>query len=87
VTNGGNMRVNTQLAFRDQADELTFEPRGGATMLQPGATQDFPVLINGPRRWFGRTESLPFSAVVTPASPQPPITLNGTRRQTAVFPW
>jgi hypothetical protein len=50
VTNGGNMRVNTRLAFRDQADELTFEPRSGAAMLQPGATQHFPVLINGPRR-------------------------------------
>ncbi|HWM02098.1 MAG TPA: PASTA domain-containing protein [Actinophytocola sp.] len=87
VTNGGNMRVNTQLAFRDQDGELTFEPRGGAAMLQPGATQHFPVRINGPRRWFGRTERLPFSAVVTPASPQPPITLNGTRCQTAVFPW
>ncbi|MGH3695386.1 MAG: PASTA domain-containing protein [Pseudonocardiaceae bacterium] len=87
VTNSGNMPVNTQLIFRDQAGELTFEPRGGGAILPPGATQYFPVLINGRRRWFGRLERLPFSAVVTPASPQPPITLNGTRCQTAVFPW
>lgn len=87
VTNGGNVSVNTQLAFRDQDAELTFEPPGGAAMLRPGVTLDFPVWINGPRRWFGRTGRLPFSAVVTPASPQPPITLNGTRQQTAVFPW
>ncbi len=87
VTNSGNMPVNTQLIFRDQDGELTFEPRGGGAMLPPGATQYFPVLINGRRRWFGRLERLPFSAVVTPASPQPPITLNGMRCQTAVFPW
>ncbi len=87
VTNDGNTPVNAQLAFRDQDGELTFEPPGGAAMLAPGITQDFPVRINGPHRWFGRTERLPFSAVVTPAGPQPPITLNGTRRQTAVFPW
>jgi hypothetical protein len=48
---------------------------------------DFPVRINGPRRWFGRTTRCPFSAVVTPTSPQPPIMLNGTRCQAAVFPW
>ncbi len=87
VTNGGNTPVDTQLTFRDQDGELTFEPPGVGAMLRPGATVDFPVLINGPYRWFGRTERLPFSAVVTPASPQPPIMLNGTRRQTAVFPW
>lgn len=56
-------------------------------MLPPGANQYFPVLINGRRRWFGRVERLPFCAVVTPASPQPPITLNGTRRQAAIFRW
>ncbi|MGH3875225.1 MAG: PASTA domain-containing protein [Pseudonocardiaceae bacterium] len=87
VTNGGNAPVNTQVALRAQDGELTFEPPGVGAMLRPGATLDFPVLINGPRRWFGRTTRLPFSAVVTPASPQPPITLNGTRQQTAVFPW
>jgi hypothetical protein len=87
VTNGGNMPVNTQLALRDQDGELTFEPPGGAVGLRPGATAEFPVRINGPRRWFGRTTRCPFCAVVTPTSPQPPITLNGTRCQTAVFPW
>ncbi|MGH3871871.1 MAG: PASTA domain-containing protein [Pseudonocardiaceae bacterium] len=87
VTNGGNTPVNTQLTFRDQDGTLTFTPRDGAATLPPGATQHFPVRINGPRRWFGRTERLSFSAVVTPAGPQPPITLPGTRQQTAVFPW
>ena len=87
VTNSGNAPVHTQLAFRDQNGELTFQPPGGAATLRPGVTLDLPVLINGPRRWFGRTTRLPFSAVVTPASPQPPITLNGTRCQTAIFPW
>jgi hypothetical protein len=46
VTNGGNMAVNTEIAFRDQDGELTFEPRGAATVLPPGASQGFPVLIN-----------------------------------------
>ncbi len=87
VTNGGNTPVNAQLDFRDQDGELTFEPSGGATTLPPGGTLDYSVRINGPHRWFGRTERHPFSAVLTPAGPQSPITLNGTRRQTAVFPW
>ena len=87
VTNGGNTPVSTQLAFHDQDGALTFEPQEGTATLQPGATEDLPVLVNGPRRWFARTERYPFSAVLTPASPQPPITLNGTRQQTAVFPW
>jgi hypothetical protein len=87
VTNGGNTPVNTQLAFKDQDKALTFEPQEGTAALQPGATTDVPVLINGPHRWIGRTERLPFTAVVTPSGTQPPITLNGTRQQTAVFPW
>jgi hypothetical protein len=87
VTNGGNTPVNTELAFRDQGGELTFAPPSGTTTLPPGATRDYAVQINGPHRWFGRTERHPFSAVVTPAPPQPPITLNGTRQQTAVLPW
>jgi beta-lactam-binding protein with PASTA domain len=87
VTNSGNMAVNTEISFRDQEGELTFEPRTAAAVLPPGVSQHFPVLINGRRRWFGRIERLPFCAVVTPASPQPPITLNGTRRQAAIFPW
>jgi beta-lactam-binding protein with PASTA domain len=87
VTNAGNTPVNAALAFSDQDGKLTFEPPSGSTTLPPGATLDYSVRINGPHRWFGRTERLPFSAVVTPAGSQPPITLNGTRQQTAVFPW
>jgi beta-lactam-binding protein with PASTA domain len=87
VTNGGNTPVNTRLAFKDQDKALTFEPQEGTAALQPGATTDVPVLINGPHRWIGRTERLPFTAVVTPSGTQPPITLNGTRQQTALFPW
>jgi beta-lactam-binding protein with PASTA domain len=87
VTNGGNTPVETQLAFKDQDSTLTFEPQEGAASLQPGDKVELPVLVNGPRRWFGRTERLPFSALVTPTSPHPPITLNGTRQQTPVFPW
>ncbi|MGH3754225.1 MAG: PASTA domain-containing protein [Pseudonocardiaceae bacterium] len=86
VTNGGNTPVDARLAFRDENAELTFEPPDAVVTLQPGATADLPVRINGPRHWFGRTTSLPFAAVVTPTSPQPPITLHGTRRQTAMLP-
>lgn len=87
VTNGGNTPVTAELAFRDQDSELTFQPPSGTATLPPGATMNYSVRINGKHRWFGRTERHPFSAVLTPAGPQPPITLNGTRRQTAVFPW
>lgn len=87
VTNRGNTPMNSQVAFTDQDKVLTFEPPNTAVTLQPGGTAEVPVLLNGPHRWFGRTERLPFAAVVTPAGAQPPITLNGTRQQTAVFPW
>lgn len=87
VTNGGNTSVSAQVAFADQGKVLTFEPRDKQLALQPGETVDVPVLLNGPLKWFGRTEQLPFTAVVSPAGTQPPITLNGMRLQTAVFPW
>ncbi|MGH3875149.1 MAG: PASTA domain-containing protein [Pseudonocardiaceae bacterium] len=86
VTNGGNTPVDARLAYRDENAELTFEPPDAVVTLQPEATADLPVRINGPRYWFGRTTSLPFAAVVTPTSPQPPITLHGARRQTAMLP-
>jgi hypothetical protein len=47
VTHGGNTPVNTQLAFRDQDRELTFEPPGGTAGLRPGATVDFQVRVGG----------------------------------------
>jgi hypothetical protein len=87
LTNSGNTPVNTQLIFRDQNGGLTFDPPRGAATVRPGDTLEFSVRINGSHRWFGRTERLPFSAVVAPVGPQPPITLNGTRQQTAHFPW
>ena len=87
VTNGGNTPVHAQLAFKDQDGVLTFEPQQGTATLEPGDKADLPTLINGPRRWFGRTERLAFSALVTPPEPHPPITLNGTRQQTPIFPW
>ncbi|MGH3767875.1 MAG: PASTA domain-containing protein [Pseudonocardiaceae bacterium] len=87
MTNGGNTPVNAQVAFADQGKVLTFEPRDKQVALQPGNTADVPVMLNGRRKWFGRTEQLPFSAVVSPAGGQPPIMLNGVRQQTAVFPW
>ncbi|MGH3875018.1 MAG: PASTA domain-containing protein [Pseudonocardiaceae bacterium] len=87
LTNSGNTPVRTQVAFKGQDDELTFEPRDGTAVLEPGASTDLAVLVNGPRRWFGRITRLPFAAVITPTGSQPPITLNGTRQQTPVFAW
>ncbi|MGH3826490.1 MAG: PASTA domain-containing protein [Pseudonocardiaceae bacterium] len=87
VTNAGNTPVSAKVGFADQDGVLSFEPEQSSATLRPGATQDVPVLVNGPHRWFGRTERLPFSALVTPTGPQRPITLPGTRQQTAVFPW
>jgi beta-lactam-binding protein with PASTA domain len=87
VTNGGNTSVNAQVAFTDQGKVLTFEPKDKQVALQAGNAVDVPVTLNGPVKWFGRTQQLPFSATVTPAGTQPPIMLNGVRQQTAMFPW
>jgi beta-lactam-binding protein with PASTA domain len=87
VTNGGNDAVGVQVGFQDQDGELSFEPRGDSAVLLPAASVDFPVLVSGQRRIFGRMQRHPFTAVVTPAGSQAPITMSGTRCQTAVLPW
>ncbi|MGH8572673.1 MAG: hypothetical protein ACREX8_08870, partial [Gammaproteobacteria bacterium] len=63
VTNGGNTPVTTGLVFKDQDSVLAFQPQQATAALRPGVTEEVPVLVNGPRRWFGRTERLAFSAV------------------------
>lgn len=87
VANEGNSVVGVQVSFRDQDGELSFAPPGGSATLQPAESVDFSTMISGPRRIFGRTQRHPFTAVVTPAGKQPPVTLNGLRSQTAVLPW
>ncbi len=42
---------------------------------------------SGPHKWFGRTQTYPFTATVTAEGAPTPILLNGTRRQVPRFPW
>ena len=96
LTNSGNRPIGAQIALTDRDGELTFGPQQAGLMLPLRASFRHKVLVNGPRRWFGRTQSHPFSAVVTPTE-QPraqaalavaqPITLYGNRRQVPVLPW
>jgi len=96
LTNQGNRPAGVQVALTDRDGELTFNPQHTSGTVALGARIDHNLLVNGPKRWFGRTQSYPFSAVVTPAAqPQaqpalgaaPPITLQGNRRQIPIFPW
>jgi beta-lactam-binding protein with PASTA domain len=96
LTNQGNRPIGVQVALTDREGELTFTPRQAGGTLPLGASFGHKVLVNGPKRWFGRTQSHPFSAVVTPTGQPPaqpalgmaqPITLQGNRRQVPVLPW
>lgn len=87
LTNQGNRPADVHVGLGDRDGELSFDPPQFSATLRPGEHRPQQVQVGGRRRWFGRAESRPFSAVVTPAGPQQPITLNGNRRQLAVFPW
>jgi len=96
LANHGNRPIGVQLALTDRDGELTFEPREIGGTLPAGGQYQQNVLVNGPKRWFGRTQSYPFSAAVTPAGQSPaqpalgvaqPITLQGNRRQLPILPW
>jgi beta-lactam-binding protein with PASTA domain len=96
LANHGNRPIGVQLALTDRDGELTFDPRQIGGTLPAGGQYEQSVLVNGPKRWFGRTQSYPFSAAVTPAGQpqaQPalgvaqPITLQGNRRQLPILPW
>lgn len=86
LTNGGNTPLTSDVVFKEQAP-LSFEPQRSTATLAPGETAELPVLVKGAHRWFGRPELTAFSGVATPAGAQPPIMLQGTRTQNAMFPW
>jgi len=86
LANSGNTTVGVQVEFSDRDGMLSLDPpQTGATLL-PGHDVSLPVRVTGPRRWFGRTQPHPFTAVVL-QSESPPVTLNGVRHQVPVFPW
>lgn len=87
LTNEGNRPATVAVGLRDRDGELSFDPPQFSGLLQPGESRLQRVQVGGRRRWFGRTETHPFTAVITPGGAPQPITLNGTRRQMAVFPW
>lgn len=84
--NAGNAPFGVQVALSDRDSVLRFEPPQIGTTLAPGQNLSLPVRVSGPRRWFGRTQPHPFTALVTPAG-QPPVMVNGIRHQVPMFPW
>ena len=87
LVNGGNQPTTMLVELRDKDDELVFEPRSFDDRLAPGERKEQSFTVCGPRPWFGRTQSLPFTATVeAPGVPQP-VRLDGTRRQVPRFPW
>ncbi|OLT14848.1 hypothetical protein BJF78_17625 [Pseudonocardia sp. CNS-139] len=93
TVNSGNRPGGVQIDYSDRDGELEFDPPQAGGTLAPGESVTNEVRVNGPRSWFGRTRSLPFTARVSPIGNGPPgpgrmpIVLNGTRRQVPVFPW
>ncbi|MFE7745537.1 PASTA domain-containing protein [Nocardia sp. NPDC057455] len=87
TTNAGNVPLAAQIVLTDRTGALTFEPPQAVARLAPGADAETAVLIGGARKWFGRTESHPFTAQVTRADGGTPIVLNGVRNQVPILPW
>jgi beta-lactam-binding protein with PASTA domain len=87
LVNGGNQPTTLLVELRDKDNELVFEPRSFDDRLAPGERTEQSFTVCGPRPWFGRTQSLPFTATVeAPGVPQP-VRLDGTRRQVPRLPW
>ena len=87
VVNGGNGPATVAVELRDQDKELTFEPAAFDGHLAPGGRLEHPFTVVGPRPWFGRTQTFPFTVEVKPHRAAQPILLQGTRRQVPRFPW
>jgi beta-lactam-binding protein with PASTA domain len=87
VLNGGNEAAVVAVELRDKDKELVFEPSAFEGRLAPGGRLEHPFTVTGPRQWFGRTQTFPFTAEVKPHGVPQPILLQGTRRQVPRFPW
>jgi beta-lactam-binding protein with PASTA domain len=87
VVNGGNEAAVVAVELHDKDKELTFVPAAFEGRLAPGGRLEHPFTVIGPRPWFGRTQTFPFTAEVRPHGAPQPILLNGTRRQVPRFPW
>lgn len=86
VTNGGNAPLDVETELSDRDGELVYDPPGFAMPVGPGATEVGEVRVGAKVKWFGKTQTFPFTATVT--SPGlPPQPLNGVRRQLPRFPW
>lgn len=87
VMNRGNAPLRAAVAFTDRDGELSYDPPRFGVALAPGATEVGEARIGAPVRWFGRIQSLPFTATVTTDAAGPPTLLNGVRRQLPRYPW
>jgi beta-lactam-binding protein with PASTA domain len=86
LTNAGNAPLMVETELSDREGELTYDPPGFAVPVAPGATEVGEVRVGAKVRWFGRTQTFPFTATATTAG-LPPIPLSGVRRQLPRFPW
>jgi beta-lactam-binding protein with PASTA domain len=87
IVNQGNAPLMVQVALADRDAELSYDPPAFQVPVAPGQTEVGEVRVGGPLRWFGRAQSLPFTATVTAAGVPQPVLLNGVRRQLPRFPW
>lgn len=65
LVNNGNAPTVAQVALTDRDGELTYDRTEFGANLVNGATEAADFLVNGPWRWFGRTQTYPFTATVT----------------------
>jgi beta-lactam-binding protein with PASTA domain len=87
LVNAGNQPTTVQVELRDKDNELVFEPRSFDDRLSPGEQKEHSFTVCGPRPWFGRTQSFPFTAAVQSQGIPQPVRLEGTRRQVPRLPW
>jgi hypothetical protein len=68
LVNRGNTAVDVALTAADAGDELRYRGVPSRTALEPGADDETPLRVRGPKLiWFGRTVTTPFQVTAAPA--------------------
>jgi len=78
LINTGNVTELVRLTGTDPTGTVRFDFPEGEEPVAPGP-QRFLFHVKPPRKFYGRTQNLPFAVLVTPREPTPPIRLDGDR--------
>ncbi len=86
VDNRGNTRLGAEIEATDEDQQLTFDVKPPAVVVEPGMAEFAKVRVSPAKRfWRGKPKTRPFQLFVRPEGGQP-IQLEGTLLQESVLP-